>query len=106
MLYTVVEGILVTSYMLLNHEQPAIGARYRTFHQKQVALRISLNHLQFLCRHTFISHATGHTRAFQHATRCSAGADGTRRAMTIRLTMSLRAASKAVAFDSTLETFS
>src|ERR1051326_5027165 len=47
-------------HMLLNHEQTAIGARHRTFYQQQIALRIRLNHFQFLCRHTRIAHVDGH----------------------------------------------
>src|SRR6266704_2276165 len=63
MLYTVVEGITVTSSMLPDHEQAADRARHRAFDYQQIALSISLNYLQFLCRHAFMAHVTSHTCA-------------------------------------------
>src|SRR6266550_3828359 len=47
-------------HMLLNHEQTTIGARHRALDQQQIALRIRLNHLQFLRCHTRIAHMTSH----------------------------------------------
>jgi len=63
MLYTVVEGIAVTSSMLPDYEQAADRARHRTFDYQQIALCISLNYLQFLCRHALMAHVTSHTCA-------------------------------------------
>src|SRR6266699_6204754 len=47
-------------HMLLNHEQTTIGAGHRALDQQQIALRIRLNHLQFLRCHTRIAHMTSH----------------------------------------------
>src|SRR5579863_218406 len=90
-------------HMLLNHEQAAIGARDRTLDQQQVSLRISLNHLQFLRRHTRITHVAGHACSLEYTTGGGAGAYRTRGASTIRLTVSLWAATKTVAFNTPLE---
>src|SRR5713226_8619642 len=91
--------------MLLNHEQPANRARDGTLDEQQITLRISLNHLQFLHRHTGISHMTGHARAFKHPSWRCAGANRARRAGTVRLSVRFRAASEAVPFDTALEAF-
>src|SRR6266487_4713432 len=90
--------------MLLNHEQAAIGTRYRTLHHQQIALRISLNYLQFLRRYARIPHLTSHTRSLEDAARRRARTNRTGSAQAIRLTVRLGSAAKAVPLDATLET--
>src|SRR5947209_2584854 len=70
-------------HMLLNHEQAAIGTRYRTLYHQQIALRIRLNHLQFLCRHARVTHMTGHAGSLQNAARRRTRTNRTRRARTV-----------------------
>src|SRR2546426_910683 len=106
MLYTVVEGIAVTSSMLPDDEQATIGTRHRAFDQEQITLTISLNYLQSLRCHTHMAHMTGHARPFEDTTRSGAGPNRSRGACAVRLAMGLRPSTETMTFDSALEAFS
>src|SRR5688572_10025047 len=64
-----------------HHHERAPGAGYGPADQKQIALGVGLDDLEVERGHPAMAHVSGHPGPLENTTRCSAGADRTRRAV-------------------------
>src|SRR5690242_8622167 len=73
-------------------DAPALGARYRTANEDQIALAVDLDDAQILGRTAYHAHVARHALAFEHAARSLALTNRAGAAMRHRIAMAGHAA--------------
>src|SRR5690554_3198234 len=97
--------IAITIPLLLHcrtdRHQATLGTGDAALDGQQVVLRVDDDHLKVLGGHALAAHPAGHTRPLQHAARGAGCADGTGRALAVRLAVSLLLTIKAMPLHGT-----